>query len=93
MEDHPLRVGSLNLFWEELQEALTTLELLKEDQETLADHHQDRDEFSRQLNPMKFTDHRLQGFFCNGRFILQLRSSLPAECISGNRQINLGSPT
>ena len=48
-EDHPLQVASLNTSWEELQEALTTLVLLQEDQETVADYQQDLDEVRRQL--------------------------------------------
>ena len=49
MEDHPILVASLNASWAELQEALTTLVVLQEDQEALAGHQQDRDEVSRQL--------------------------------------------
>ena len=49
MEDHPLRVASLNASWEELQEALTTSVQLEEDQEALAEHQQDFDEASRLL--------------------------------------------
>ena len=49
MEDHPLQVASLNTSWEELQEALTTLVGLQEDQETFADYQQDLDEVRRQL--------------------------------------------
>ena len=49
MESYSLRVASLNTTWEELQEVLTTLVVLQEDQEALADHQQDRDEVSRRL--------------------------------------------
>ena len=49
LESYSLRVASLNTSWEELQEVLTTLVVLQEDQEALADHQQDRDEVSRRL--------------------------------------------
>lgn len=49
IEEHSLIVASLNASWPELQEALSTLVVLQEDQEALADHQQDRDEVSRQL--------------------------------------------
>ncbi len=44
---HRLLAASLNLSWEELQEAFTTLVVLQEDQETLAGHQQDVDELRR----------------------------------------------
>ena len=45
---HRLLAASLNLSWEALQEALTTLVVLQEDQETLADYQKDLDEVRRE---------------------------------------------
>ena len=49
LECHILRVVSMNVSWAELQDALTTLSLLKGDQETLADYQQGVDELRRKL--------------------------------------------
>ena len=49
MENHSLRVASLNTSWEELQAILSTLVVLQEDQEAFDGHQRDRDEMSRRL--------------------------------------------